>query len=32
MHHQIGEQSSQEPKWKMRKTEWQKFSDNIEFA
>ena len=32
MHHQIGEQSSQKPKWKLRKAEWLKFSGNVEYA
>ena len=30
MHHQIGEQSSQKPKWKLRKEEWLKFSGKCE--
>ena len=29
MHDQIGEQSSQKPKWKQRKAEWLKFSGNV---
>ena len=28
----IGEQSSQRPKWKLRKAEWLKFSGNVEYA
>ena len=32
MHHQIGEQSSQKPKWKLHKAEWLKFSGNVEYA
>ena len=30
MHHQTDEQSSQKPKWKLRKAEWLKFSGNVE--
>ena len=32
MHHQTDEQSSQKPKWKLRKAEWLKFSGNVECA
>ena len=32
MYYQIGEQSSQKPKWKLRKAEWLKFSGNVEYA
>ena len=32
MHHQIGEQWSQKPKWKHRKAEWLKFNGNVEYA
>ena len=32
MHHQIGEQSSQKPMWKLRKAEWLKFSENVEYV